>query len=442
VRRAFPYHTLSRKDFVSLLEYLSGSYVGLESRRVYGKIWYDEKDGVFGRRGRYTKLIYYLNIGTIPDEVAIEVYTLDRKWIGSIEEGFLARLKPGDIFVLGGRLYRFDHSREMRCFVSRADAKFPTIPPWFSEQLPLTYELALEIGQFRKELALAMSKEVMRKKSVIDELRKNRIKMRGEAAEILDEMPIDANTKNSIFSYFAEQMLFAKHIPNDKLMLIEKTKDEKRERNFVIFHSLYGRRVNDALSRAFAIEMGEMFETDVGIMINDNGFVIVTGAELRITKSDISNLVSKVVNSDITAIIKSNVRRTEMMKRRFRHCAARGFMILRNYKGKRISVRRQQMNSEALLSATEEISSDFPILKETYREIMEDVMDLPRAKEIMEKIRNGEIDYEIIETPLPSPFSHVMITFGEADIIMMKDRRKHLRELHKHVLEQIRKGYS
>jgi len=50
------YHNLQKSDFIALLEYLSGSYVGLESRRVYGKIWYDEKEGTFGRRGRYTKI--------------------------------------------------------------------------------------------------------------------------------------------------------------------------------------------------------------------------------------------------------------------------------------------------------------------------------------------------------------------------------------------------
>lgn len=441
VRRTYAYHALDRKDFTNLLEYLSGSYVGLESRRVYAKIWYDADAGVMGRRGRLTKLIYYLNIGTIPDEVSVDVYTTDRKWIGSIEEAFLSRLKPEDVFVLGGRLYRFDHSREMKAFVTRSDSKFPTIPPWFSEQLPLTYELALEIGKFRHELSEAIWKEVRKGKGIEKLLKKSKLAAGKEASAILDAMPIDANTRNSITSYFAEQLLFAKHVPNDKLILIEKTTDERKERNFIIFHSLYGRRVNDALSRAFAIELGKMLETDVGIMINDNGFVVAIDRETRIGREDISNLVSNVAHSDIAKVIRSNVRRTEMMKRRFRHAAVRSFMVLRNYKGKKISVRRQQVNSEALLKASEEISADFPIIKETYREIMEDVMDMPRAKEILAKINNGEIAYEIIETPVPSPFSHVMVTFGEADVIMMKDRRRHLRELRKHVLEQIRKRY-
>ncbi|MEM3781436.1 MAG: ATP-dependent helicase [Candidatus Micrarchaeaceae archaeon] len=438
IRQAYPYSNLPRKDFEALLEYLSGSYVGLESRRVYGKIWYEPENGEFGKRGRFTKLIYYLNLGTIPDTVAVDVYTTEHKWLGSIEEEFLSRLKPGDIFTLGGKLYRFEYSRQLNCYVSPAKSKMPTIPPWFSEQLPLTYELALEIGKFRAELAEAVAKDVSRSGSAVGLIRRNRLMPGPNAAEVLNKMPIDENAKKSIFVYFAEQLLFAKRVPNDKLVLVETTRDVKTRRNYIVFHSLYGRRVNDALSRLFAIAFASHFETEVGITISDNGFVIVLDESLKVLKKDIDEVFSVVLGEDIASVLKGNIRRTEMMKRRFRHCAVRGFMVLRNYKGKKISVRRQQVNSEALLSAVEEISPDFPILKETYREILDDVMDMPRAREVLSSIKSGGTKYEVIETPIPSPFSHILITFGEADIVMMKDRRKHLRELRKYVLSRIK----
>ncbi|MEM3482801.1 MAG: ATP-dependent helicase, partial [Candidatus Micrarchaeaceae archaeon] len=379
VKQAYPYHNLPRRDFDALLEYLSGSYVGLESRHVYGKIWYEPSAGEFGKRGRFTKLIYYLNLGAIPDTVAVNVYTTEHKWLGSIEEEFLSRLKPGDIFTLGGKLYQFEYSRQLNCYVMPAKSNMPTIPPWFSEQLPLTYELALEIGKFRQELATAVAKDVLHSRNAVKLLKKNKLMPGPNATEVLSKMPIDSNAKKSIFIYFAEQLLFAKHVPNDKLLLVELTRDIKTRRNYIVFHSLYGRRVNDALSRLFALAFSSHFETEVGIMIGDNGFVIVLDEDLKIVKRDINEVFADVINEDIADVLRSNIRRTEMMKRRFRHCAVRGFMVLRNYKGRKISVRRQQVNSEALLSAVEEISPDFPILKETYREILDDVMDMPRA---------------------------------------------------------------
>ncbi len=432
VRNAYPYHTLPKSDFIALLEYLSGSYVGLESRRVYGKIWYDEKDGTFGKRGKYTKIIYYLNLGTIPDEVAVDVYE-GKKWIGSIEEEFLSRLKPGDIFVLGGRLYKFEYSRGMRCFVSRSESKYPTIPPWFSEQLPLSYELAIEIGKFREKFSKAVEKALPKKRSLaLKGIKSN------EVQEILDELPADKNAKSSILQYFVEQILFAKYVPNHKFVLIEITEDKKSDLNYVIFNALYGRRVNDALSRILAIILGEKYDEDIGVMVSDNGFVLFS--EFKMSSRDIEEALETTFKTDITKLLKDNIRRTEMMKRKFRHCAARSFMVLRNYKGQKISVNKQQFNAQSLLTAAEEISPNFPILKETYREILEDVMDLPRAKEILKMIESKEISYKIINTPVPSPFSHLMLTFGEADIVMMKDRRKRIKELHKEVLKLISKG--
>ncbi len=451
IKNAYAYHNLERGDFISLLEYLSGMYVGLESRRVYAKIWYDEKEKTMGRRGKLTRLIYFLNIGTIPDEVAIDVLTKENKWIGSIEEEFLSRLKPGDIFALGGKTYRFDYAKVMKCYVSLAPGEVPTIPPWYSEQLPLTYELAIEIGKFRNDLAATLissnkaSKTVKKvkkisKKETLELLSKSLLKPNAESKKLLDLMPIDSNAKNSIYNYFAEQFFYTGVIPTDKLILIEMTYDNEEERELIIFHALFGRRINDALSRIFAMLLSEKAGIDLGISISDNGFVIGLPRSKSINKKIIEEVISDATELDTLRLLKNNIKRTEMMRRRFRYNAARSFMILRNYKGKKISVRKQQINSQLILKAAEEISPNFPIIKETYREIFEDLMDLPRAKKILFGILNKEINFKIIKTEVPSPFSHMMITMGEADVILMKDRRRHLRELRQQVLQKIKKS--
>ncbi|MCL5430482.1 MAG: ATP-dependent helicase [Candidatus Marsarchaeota archaeon] len=432
IKRVYAYKDLERGDFMSLINYLAGNYVGLESRRVYGKIWYDEKEKVFGKRGKYTKVIYMLNLGTIPDEVAVNVMMASnkKKWVGNIEEEFLMKLKPGDVFALGGHLYRFEYSRAMKCYVSEANAASPTIPPWFSEQLPLSYELANYIGEFRLGLFNLLEEEMKAGNAL-------KGKMPKAIEKFLDGFPMDENAKAAIYNYFVEQILFTKYIPNRDMLIIEGTNDISSDKYYLIFHSLFGRRVNDTLSRAFAIKMGEAIGEDIGVMVSDNGFMLVFDEKPRIGYERISKIIKDLYTEPLEDMLKSNIRNTELMKRRFRHAAARGFMILRNYKGWKIGVSRQQINSQLILKAVEEMDINFPILKETYREILNDVMDLPRAKEVLERIKKKDLKWDLINTPLPSPFAHNLMTFGHADVIMMKDRRRYLKQLHKMVMKRI-----
>ncbi|MGC8586977.1 MAG: ATP-dependent helicase [Candidatus Micrarchaeia archaeon] len=435
VRRAYPYHNLQKKDFMSLVEYLAGNYVGLESRHVYGKIWYDEKEQIFGKRGN-SRVIYMLNLGTIPDEVAVNVLLLpEKKWIGNIEEEFLSRMKPNDIFALGGRLYKFEYSRGMKCFVTIAQSSSPTIPPWFSEQLPLSYELANWIGDFRQGMLRLIEKNEkdFRKAFKLGRLPK-------AAEEYLGKLPVDGNAKSAIFKYFMEQFLFSGTVPNSSLLLIEQSYDVHSRHHYLIFHALFGRRINDALSRAFAVKLGEMLGEDVSIMVNDNGFMLLPEGNESLSKAYISSLVEATYSENLPVLLKSNIRNTELMKRHFRHVAARSFLILKNYKGWKIAVGKQQVSSQLIFKAAEETDSNFPIIKEAYREVLNDVMDLPKAELILRKIRDGEMKYKFIETSSPSPFAHTLITFGHADVIEMKGRLKYLQLLHRQVMEKIKGG--
>lgn len=421
IKRSYCYHELSKKDFISLLHYLSGSYVSLQDRNVYGKIWLDEKTKEFGKRGKYTRLIYYLNLGTIPDEVKVDVYILPSyRYIGGIEEDFLERLKPGDIFVLGGKLYQFAYARGMKCYVKQApEDALPTIPSWFSEMLPLSFELAEEIRKFRENMRKKFEKGENKEK-IIKWLKKN--------------LPIDENTANAIYLYFKEQYEFAS-IPKANEILVEHTKDLYGKK-FLVFHALFGRKVNDALSRVLAIIISDEIQSDVLTIINDNGFAFLIPEDKKVC---VEEILKKVFASDIEDILKKNIRRTELMLRRFRHSASRSFLVLRNYKGHKISVAKQQTNAQTLLRVCEKIDENFPIIKETYREILYDVMDLENAKKVLEGIKTNKFKIKELFTPLPSPFAHNLILLGESDVILMQDRKKRLIELYEAMLKEIEK---
>ncbi len=415
VKRSYCYHDLERDEFMSVVDYLTGEFASLEDRNVYAKIWHNKEKGLIGRRGRLARAIYSTNIGTIPDESYLTVKQKDEP-IGKVEEAFLERIKKGDIFVLGGKTYRFNYARGMTIQVTPQPNKVPTVPSWFSEMLPLSYDLAVEIQKFRRKMEEQFKAEKSEK-----EIKKF----------INNYLYLNEYAVNSIYQYFKEQYLYAE-IPHDKKMVIEFYHGFS-DKKYVIFHSLYGRRTNDALSRAVAYLISNVKRKNIAINLTDNGFYLTTNSG----KLQVLQALKKLKSKNLREILEKAVEKTEILRRRFRHCAGRSLMILRNYKGRKKSAGRQQVSSKILLSAVRRVSNDFPILKEARREVLEDLMDVKNAEKVLKKLEKEKIEVKIIATDVPSPFALNLIARGYMDILKTEDRLEFVRRLHETVLERI-----
>jgi len=197
-------------------------------------------------------------------------------------------------------------------------------------------------------------------------------------------------------------------------------------------HSLHGRRVNDVLSRALAFALGRLHKRDVAVTITDTGFALTAMVPLNVQKA-----LKLLKSEELGLVMKQALEKTQVLSRRFRHCAARSLMILRTYKGDQKSVGKQQMNSRLLLSAVKRISDDFPILKEARREVLEDLMDLDDAAVVLHELENGTMSIEEVMTELPSPFAFNIILQGYSDILKMEDRIEFLKRMHQMILAEI-----
>ncbi len=406
IRKSHCYENLSKEDFLDVISYLAGEYA-LEHRNVYAKIWYDAEKGEIGKRGKLARVIYMTNIGTIAEEgfINVVIQSPEEKrgqTVGKIDEGFLERMKRGDIFVLGGQKYQFLYSRGMKAYVISGVSKNPTIPSWFSEMLPLNIEVALDIQRLRKII-------------------KERLDGGGKCVPFIKEyLHCRPEVAEEIYNYFYEQKAFSE-VPDSETLVVEKFKEEKE---YLLFHSLYGRRVNDALARAYAFAAARLHYRDIEIGINDNGFFIA-GEQL-----DENKIIGWVKSKDLKAILKEAVEKTEVLSRRFRHCAARSLMILRKYKGREKSVGKQHIHSGFLLAAVKKISNEFPILREARREVFEDLMDIKNAEKILEWIEAGQVKIKKVRTPIVSPFGLNLMIQGRSDLIKMEDRASFLKRMH------------
>lgn len=413
IRSSYPYHKLSENDFISVLSYLAGDYTSLEDRYVYAKIWVDYDQKRFGKRGKLARMLYSTNIGTIPDRSAARV-KCNGQVVGRIEEDFMEKLQKGDTFVLGGNIYRFNYARGMTVNVTPSSGP-PTIPSWFSEQLPLAFDLAVDIQRFRgimeSKFQYGRSKE--------------------EIMDFIHEyLYVDYNAANSIYQYFREQYLYAQ-IPSLKNLLVE-FYTGFGGRKFVVFHSLFGRRVNDALSRAVAYLIAKKYRRDVMISVSDNGFYLSSDGKIGGLEA-----FKELDSENLENILVKAIDKTETLAGRFRHCAGRSLMILRRYKGQEKSVSRQQVKGKILLKFVKDLDENFSILKEARREVMEDYMDVKNAKKVLKYIEEGKMGVNQIDTKIPTPFAFNLVAQGYLDVLKYEDRIEFIRRMHQAILDKI-----
>lgn len=418
VRRCYCYRSLGDAAFMSVIRYLAGALPGMEEKNIYGKIWYDEETGMIGRRGRLARMIYYTNIGVIPDEFKCDVLTrADRAWVGSLDEQYLEKLQKGDVFVLGGKFYEFLYRRGSKVYVDPSTSR-PTVPSWYSERLPLSFDLALHILDFKEAMA-------------------GRVGGRGMAGWLMENYPIDANSATSLHRIFDEQVRYAtpESISTRHRLVIEEHMDREHYRRYYYFHALYGRPFNDGLSRIIAYIVSREKTSNVTLSVSDHGFFLSVPLSKKL---DVVAYLAGLDEGRARELLRASLAESQLLKRMFRINATRSLMILRNYKGHQKSARRQQVSADMMLSYAHRLE-DFAVLEESYREIIEDKLEIDHIQEIVRGIKSGEIEVDLIGVDSPSPLAFGIASLSASDVVLAEDKNSLLKEFHRRVLEKIGK---
>jgi len=433
LRSAYPYRNYTEEEWEQLCRYLTADYPGMEDKNVYAKIWRDTNDPpdgehhyevfdvgqrLIGKRGRLARVIYMTNIGTIPDSFTCDVYTrAGSEWVGQLDEGYLDTLESGDVFVLGGDHFEYRYRRGSKVYVDRTSAR-PTVPSWFSERLPLSYDLGHEILEFQRELL-------------------DRLADGGPPAVRLwlREFPLDENTVRAITRMFTEQIAYAgsESVATDDRLVIEEALDhDEYERHYYV-HSGYGRRFNDGFSRLLAYRVAQRANANVQVAVADNGFSLSMPLNRKV---DIEDIVEDIDPTEVRADLRASLDGTDLLQRYFRINATRALMILKRYKGYEKSASEQQVNAEMLLSFAEELG-EFAVIEETYREILEDKLNVAGIEDVTGAIQADEIDVRTVRVDSPSPRAFGLATLLASDVVLAEDESAVLQAFHERVLDEI-----
>ncbi|WP_254278646.1 ATP-dependent helicase [Haloarcula marina] len=433
LERAYPYRNYTDQDWERLCRYLTADYPGMEDKNVYAKIWRDENDPpdgeyhydefdvgerLIGKRGRLARVIYMTNLGTIPDSFTCDVLIRGGdEWVGQLDESYLDTLEKGDVFVLGGSNYEYRYRRGSKVYVDPTSAR-PTVPSWFSERLPLSYDLGREILTVQREL--------------LDNLERGGM---SEVRNWLRTFPIDENSVRAIARMFREQVAYAgaESVATDHRLVIEEAKDhDEYERHYYV-HSNYGRRFNDGLSRLLAYRVAQEANANVQVAVADNGFSLSMPLNRKV---DLRRILEGIDPADVRDDLRASLDGTDLLQRYFRINATRSLMILKRYKGYEKSASEQQVSSEMLLGFAEDLG-DFAVVEETYREILEDKLNVAGIEDVLTDLERGAVDVTSVRVDSPSPRAFGLATLMASDVVLAEDESAVLEEFHRRVMAEI-----
>jgi len=437
LRRAWPYRSFDAERYETLMRYLTADYDGLTDKNVYPKVWRDENDPpggehhhegfdvgtkLVGKRRRLARVIYMTNIGTIPDSFSCSVYTRDDEQVGTLAESYLDTIESGDVFTLGGERFAFRYRRGSKVYVDRTTER-ATVPSWYAERLPLSYDLAREALSFRDRLL-------------------KRLTDGGPPAvrAWLRDFPLDENAVRAITRMYDEQVQYAgaEGVSTPDRIVVEEELDRGEYKRRYYVHTLYGRRFNDGLSRLVAAACANRTDANVAVAVADAGFSLSMPLNRKI---DVAGVLADLDPSTVRSDLRDALSGTDLLQRYFRINAGRALMILKRYKGYEKTAAQQQVSAEMLLSFADNLE-EFAVIEETYRELLEDKLDVEHVQTVLDAVAAGDVSVSHHVVDSPTPLSFGLATLVDSDVVLADDESAVLQAFHERVLAEIGDGQS
>ncbi len=381
-RRAYPYHKLTYDLYRSVLDMLSGRYPSTAFRELRPRIAWDR---VHNRLAALpgSRLLAVRNGGTIPDRGSFGAYLPDRKTrLGELDEEFVFETRVGDVFTLGANTWRVLEVTENRVIVSPAPGHLPRMPFWRGDMPRRDYHLGSIYGRFRRELAARITES------------------EADALEWLQaEYELDLNSARNAVTYVRHQMEVLGTISSDQTVIAELFTDPLGDLRLVI-HSCFGARVNSPWALALVQVFREVLGAQPEVMVSDDGILF---RFLETDRDPPLELIREMGPVEARERLLGELPNSAVFGAQFRMNAARA-LLLPAAKGsqKRTPFWLQRLRAKDLLAVAKGFE-DFPIIAETYRDCLRDVLDLASLEEVLRGIQRGAIEVVLTETVVPSP---------------------------------------
>ena len=369
VTQTFCYQGMSEAQWQWLLNFIVLGSQSLHSYDEYKKVEVDE-DGLFKVNNRGIAMRHRFQIGTIVGDASLAVRYKKGGYIGSIEEWFISKLNPGDIFTFAGRNLEFIRIREMQVIVRKSSKRTNKVPSWMGGRLTLSTEMSKLL---REELYSANTEH------------------KNQSIEIKS------------LAHIFEQQKLESIVPDTDQFLIESF--QTTEGYHYIFYPFEGRFVHEAMGSLLGYRISLLQPITFSLAFNDYGYELLSDKEVDINEVLENNLFTTDFLLDD---LQKSLNATEMARRKFRDIAVISGLVFSGYPKKGVKMKHLQSSSQLLFDVFKDYEPDHLLFQQAYRETFEHQLEEGRLRIAMERIESQEIVWKRCQQP--TPFSFPIIT--------------------------------
>ncbi|MEM0517586.1 ligase-associated DNA damage response DEXH box helicase [Aequorivita flava] len=368
IKKTFCFQGITEEQWKWCLNFITIGSQSLQAYDEYKKVEVTP-EGLFKVESRQIAMMHRLSIGTIVSDSMMLVKYVSGGFIGTIEEWFISKMKPGDTFVFAGRTLELVRIRQMQAQVRKSSKRTANIVSFMGGRLPLS-------SQMSKILREEMQSEADHKRNTPELKALRHI--------------FDRQERESI-------------VPGENEFLIETFKT--REGYHALFYPFEGRFVHEAMSSLLAYRISLLLPITFSLAYNDYGFELLSDQFLDIqTVLDNNLFSSEYLYEDLQKSLNS----TELARRKFRDIAVISGMVFQGYPNKVIKTKHLQSNSQLLFDVFRDYESDNLLYLQAYRETFEHQLEEGRLRQALERINSQKIIWKQCEKA--TPFSFPIIT--------------------------------
>jgi len=376
VRDAWSYRGLADEEWDWALDFVGRGGEALRMYPEYHRVVRDAA-GVWRVENRRVAQRHRMSIGTIVAEASMLVKLMNGRSLGTIEESFISRLRPGDAFLFGGRMLELARVHEMTAYVRAADRRSGAVPRWMGTKMPLSGELAdAVLDRFEDALAGRYEEPEMR----------------------LARPLVELQAKWSV-------------VPTRGALVVESMRS--REGRHLFVYPFAGRHVHMGLASLLAYRIGQATPSTFSIAINDYGFELLSPVDIDWMGAWQRRRDALLSEERLLEDVLASLNAGELAQRRFREVARVAGLVFQGYPGAPKSVKQLQASSSLFYEVFRKYDAGNRLLAQAEREVLEQELELERLRRSLARMRAQQLHYRLLSRATPFAFPLMVERFRE-----------------------------